>query len=95
MIAQYTVRLGDSGEPLQAWLFLRYADGWLRRRDAGAGHAMRCGCATASPARSTCWCWCRPRPPRALADMRERVAALKGVDDVTTVPVLRTTLDRR
>ena len=33
--------------------------------------------------------------PSELADLRERVAGFKGVDDVTTVPVLRTTLDRR
>ncbi len=33
--------------------------------------------------------------PTVLADLLERVIALKGVDDVTTVPVLRTTLDRR
>jgi hypothetical protein len=32
--------------------------------------------------------------PTALADLRERIAALKGVDDVTTLPVLRVTLDR-
>ena len=28
-------------------------------------------------------------------DLRERIAAFKGVDDVTTVPVLRVALDRR
>ena len=33
--------------------------------------------------------------PTALADLRERIAAFKGVDDVTTVPVLRVMLDRR
>ena len=32
--------------------------------------------------------------PSALADLRERIAGFKGVDDVTTVPVLRTLLDR-
>jgi Lrp/AsnC family leucine-responsive transcriptional regulator len=30
-----------------------------------------------------------------LADLRERISGFKGVDDVTTVPVLRVTLDRR
>lgn len=33
--------------------------------------------------------------PGALADRRERIASFKGVDDVTTMPVLRVTLDRR
>jgi len=33
--------------------------------------------------------------PTALGDLRERIAAFKGVDDVTTVPVLRVMLDRR
>ena len=28
VIAQYTVRLGSGGDPLQAWLMLRYADGF-------------------------------------------------------------------
>ena len=28
VIAQYTVRLGSSGDPLRAWLLLRYADGF-------------------------------------------------------------------
>jgi hypothetical protein len=33
--------------------------------------------------------------PTALADLRERIAAFKGVDDVSTVPVLRVMLDRQ
>jgi DNA-binding Lrp family transcriptional regulator len=33
--------------------------------------------------------------PTALADLGERIAAYKGVDDVTTVPVLRVMVDRR
>ena len=28
VIAQYTVRLGSGGDPLRAWLLLRYADGF-------------------------------------------------------------------
>jgi hypothetical protein len=36
-----------------------------------------------------------PDTPTALADLRERIAAFKGVDDVTTVLVLRVTLNRR
>ena len=60
VIAQYTVRLGQGGDPFQAWLLLLQVD-----------------------------------TPTALADLRERIVAFKGVDDVTTVPVLRVTLDRR
>jgi DNA-binding Lrp family transcriptional regulator len=37
----------------------------------------------------------RVQTPGALADLRERIAAFKGVDDVTTLPVLRVLLDRR
>ena len=37
----------------------------------------------------------RDDTPGALADLRERIAAFKGVDDVTTWPVLRVLLDRR
>jgi DNA-binding Lrp family transcriptional regulator len=94
-IAQYTVRLGARGEPLQAWLLLRYAEGFscddlvpqlaalpeVRRADSVAGELdllVRVETAT----------------PSALADLRERIAALRGVDDVTTLTVLRTVLHR-
>lgn len=94
-IVQYTVRLGARGEPLQAWLLLRYAEGFscddlvpqlaalpeVRRADSVAGELdllVRVETAT----------------PSALADLRERIAALRGVDDVTTLTVLRTVLHR-
>jgi len=96
VIEQYTVRLGATGEPLQAWLFLRYADGFscddvmpllaelpaVQLCHSVAGDIDLLVLVHASA-------------PSALAEVRERVAAFKGVDDVTTVPVLRTTLDRR
>ncbi len=96
VIAQYTVRLGSGGDPLQAWLFLRYADGFscddvmpllaglpqVRLVYSVAGEIDLLVLVQAGS-------------PGVLADLRERIAAFKGVDDVTTVPVLRTTLDRR
>jgi Lrp/AsnC family transcriptional regulator, leucine-responsive regulatory protein len=96
VIAQYTVRLGSGGDPLQAWLLLRYADGFscddvmplltelpqVRLVHSVAGEL-------------DLFVLVQAGSPGILADLRERIAAFKGVDDVTTVPVLRTTLDRR
>ena len=96
VIAQYTVRLGAGGDPLQAWLLLRYADGF------SCDDVMPL--LVALPAVQQChsvagdtdlMVLVRVETPGALADLRERVAAFKGVDDVTTVPVLRVLLDRR
>ncbi|MDG2519436.1 Lrp/AsnC family transcriptional regulator [Lysobacter soli] len=96
VIAQYTVRLGSGGDPLQAWLMLRYADGF------SCDDVMPQ--LTAMPQVRLCQSVAgeldllvlvQAESPGELADLRERVAAIKGVDDVTTVPVLRTTLDRR
>ena len=96
VIAQYTVRLGSRGDPLQAWLMLRYADGF------SCDDVMPQ--LTAMPQVRLCHSVAgeldllvlvQAESPGELADLRERVAAIKGVDDVTTVPVLRTTLDRR
>lgn len=94
-IAQYTVRLGADGDPLRAWLLLRYVDGF--------------GCEDAMPALSAMpqvqlchsvageidlMVLVRADTPAQLSDLRERIARLRGVADVTTLPVLRTTLDR-
>jgi Lrp/AsnC family transcriptional regulator, leucine-responsive regulatory protein len=96
VIAQYTVRLGSSGDPLQAWLLLRYADGF------SCDDVMPL--LTGLPAVRLChsvagdidlMVLVQVDTPTALADVRERVAGFKGVGDVTTVPVLRVTLDRR
>ena len=96
VIAQYTVRLGGQGDRLRAWLLLRYADGFT--------------CDDVMPALATLpqvqachsvageidlMVLVDAGTPAALADLRETVAALKGVDDVTTLPVLRTLLERR
>lgn len=96
VIAQYTVRLGGDGRAMQAWFWLRYAEGFscddvlpslaalpaVLRADSLAGEvdlAVLVQVGTAGE----------------LADLRETVAAFKGVDDVTTLPVLRTLLERR
>lgn len=95
VIAQYTVRLGSGGDPLQAWLLIRYADGFscddvmplltqlpqVRFCHSVAGEIDLMVLVQAPT-------------PGALADLREAVMSMKGVDDVTTVPVLRTMLDR-
>lgn len=96
VIAQYTVRLGSNGDPLQAWLWLRYADGF------SCDDVMPL--LTELPQVQQCYSVAgeidllvlvQAETPGALADLRERIAGFKGVDDVTTVPVLRTLLDRR
>ena len=96
VIAQYTVRLGSNGDPLQAWLWLRYADGF------SCDDIMPL--LTELPQVQQCYSVAgeidllvlvQADTPGALADLRERIAGFKGVDDVTTVPVLRTMLDRR
>jgi len=95
VIAQYTLRLGSGGDPLRAWLLLRYGDGFscddvvpplvalpqVRAIHSVAGEIDLMVLVEAVG-------------PGELADLRERVAALKGVDDVTTLPVLRTALER-
>jgi Lrp/AsnC family transcriptional regulator, leucine-responsive regulatory protein len=95
VIEQYTLRLGRDEPSLQAWLMLRHAVGFscddvlpalaalpeMRRCDSLAGEIdLLVGVEVAGAS--------------ALSDLRERIAALKGVDDVTTVTVLRTLLDR-
>lgn len=95
VIAQYTVRLGSGGDPLLAWLLLRYAEGF------SCDDVMPL--LAALPAVRLChsvagdidlMVLVQADTPTMLADLREQVAAFKGVDDVTTVPVLRVTLDR-
>jgi DNA-binding Lrp family transcriptional regulator len=96
VIAQYTVRLGEGDAPLQAWLMLRYADGFTCDDVMSA--------LTALPAVQQCHSIAGDTDlmvlvavgsAGALADLRELIAAMKGVDDVTTLPVLRVLLDRR
>lgn len=96
VIAQYTVRLGSGGDPLQAWLMLRYADGFscddVMPLLAQLPQVKLCHSVAGE---LDLLVLVQADTPTELADLRERVVSFKGVDDVTTVPVLRTTLDRR
>lgn len=96
VIAQYTVRLGSGGDPLQAWLMLRYADGFscddVMPLLSSQPQVRLCHSVAGE---LDLLVLVQVDTPGQLADLRERIAGFKGVDDVTTVPVLRTTLDRR
>ena len=96
VIAQYTVRLGAGGDPLQAWLLLRYADGFSCDDVMPLLQALPQVQLSHSVAGETdLMVLVRAETPGVLADLRERIAGFKGVDDVTTVPLLRVLLDRR
>ena len=96
VIEQYTVRLGQGGDPLQAWLFLRYADGFscddVMPLLAQLPAVQLCHSVAGE---TDLLVLVHADTPTMLADLRERIAGFKGVDDVTTMPVLRVTLDRR
>lgn len=95
VIAQYTVRLGSGGDPLQAWLLIRYADGFscddVMPLLAQLPQVRFCHSVAGE---IDLMVLVQAPTPGALADLREAVMSMKGVDDVTTVPVLRTMLDR-
>lgn len=95
VIAQYTVRLGSGGDPLRAWLLLRYADGFgcedVMPKLADIPQVKSCHSVAGE---IDMLVLVEADTPGMLADLRERIAALKGVDDVTTFPVLRTLLER-
>ena len=96
VIEAYTVRLASAGDPLQAWLLLRYAEGFSCDDVMPLLVAMPAVRLCHSVAGETdLMVLVQAGRPSELADLRERVASMKGVDDVTTVPVLRVTLDRR
>jgi Lrp/AsnC family leucine-responsive transcriptional regulator len=95
VIAQYTLRLG--AEPgLQAWLLVRHAEGFscddVLPQLSGWPQVRLCHSLAGE---IDLLVLVQAAHPAELADLRERVAALKGVDDVTTAPVLRSLLDRR
>lgn len=95
VIEQYTLRLGRGGEPLQAWLLLRYADGFscddVMPALAGMPQVQACHSVAGE---IDMMVLARVETPGQLADLREAIAMLKGVDDVTTLTVLRVMLDR-
>lgn len=96
VIERYTVRLGAGGDPLQAWLLLRYADGFscddVMPLLVGLPAVRLCHSVAGD---TDLMVLVHADTPTMLADLRERIAGFRGVDDVTTVPVLRVTLDRR
>ncbi len=97
VIEQYTVRLGAAGQPkLQAWLLLSHGDGFscddvmpalVNMPEVVACHSVA--------GEIDLMVLVRTDSTGELAGLRERIIALKGVDDVTTVPVLDIKLDRR
>lgn len=95
VIAQYTVRLGSGGDPLQAWLLVRYADGFscddVMPLLAGFPQVRQ---VYSVAGEIDLMVLVRTDTPGHLADLREAIAMFKGIDDVTTLAVLRTTLDR-
>ena len=95
VIAQYTVRLGSDGDPLRAWLLLRYADGFGCDDVMPLLEALPQVQACHSVAGETdMLVLLRAGTPSMLSDLREAIAGFKGIDDVTTLPVLRTLLER-
>lgn len=96
VIEQYTVRLGSGGDPLQAWLLLRHAEGFscddVLPMLAGLPQVQVCHSVAGSVDMMVL---VRARSPSELADLRERIAAHKAIDGVTTAAVLRVLLERR
>lgn len=96
VIAQYTLRLGSGGDPLRAWMLLRYADGFscddVMPSLAALPQVQQCYSVAGE---IDLMVLVQADTPGQLADLRESIAMLKGVDDVTTLAVLRVTLDRK
>ena len=96
VIAQYTLRLGPAPQAMQAWLLLRYADGFSCDDILPLLQAMPAVLRADSLAGVTdLSVLVQVDSASHLADLRETVARFKGVDDVTTLPVLRTLIERR
>jgi len=96
VIAQYTVRLGANRHAMQAWLWLRYAEGFSCDDVLPLLAAMPCVLRADSLAGDIdITVLVQVESAAELADVREQIARFKGVDDVTTLPVLRTLLERR
>ena len=97
VIAGYTLRLGaGDAAGWQAWLMLSYADGFscddVMPLLAELPQVRLCHSVTGEV---DLMVLVQTTAPNELARLRERIAQMKGVDDVTTVPVLETRLDRR
>jgi DNA-binding Lrp family transcriptional regulator len=96
VIAGYTVRLGEGAAPaVEAWLLLRYAAGFSCDDVLPALAALPQVRACHSVAGETdLMVRVRADSTATLARLREQVHALKGVETVTTVPVLEVRLER-
>ncbi len=96
VIEKYTVRLGTAGQPkLQAWLFLSHSDGFscddVMPLLVGMPEVVQCHSVAGE---IDLMVLVQTDSSHELARLRERIVAFKGIDDVTTVPVLDVKLDR-
>jgi DNA-binding Lrp family transcriptional regulator len=96
VIDKYTLRLGAAGQAkFQAWLMLRHSEGFscndVMPDLSGLPEVLLCQSVAGDV---DLMVLVQTDTPAELARLRERVAALKGVDDVTTIPVLDVKLDR-
>lgn len=97
VIEKYTVRVGAAGQrKLQAWLFLSHSDGFSCDDVMPILHGMPEVMFCQSVAGDVdLMVLVQTDSAAELAQLRERVVAVKGIDDVTTIPVLDVKLDRR
>jgi Lrp/AsnC family transcriptional regulator, leucine-responsive regulatory protein len=97
VIDKYTVRLGVAGQrTVQAWFLLSHADGFSCEDVMPALVDMPEVVLCHSVAGDVdLMVLVQTDSSVELAKLRERVAMMKGVDDVTTVSVLDVKLDRR
>jgi DNA-binding Lrp family transcriptional regulator len=97
VIEKYTVRLGAGGKhESQAWLLLTHRDGFscddVMPSLLEMPEVMFCQSVAGE---IDLMVMVHTDSLAELAELRERVVAMKGVDDVTTIPVLDVKLDRR
>jgi len=97
VIEKYTVRVGGAGQrKLQAWFFLSHSDGFscddVMPILSGIPEVLFCQSVVGDV---DLMVLVQTDTSAELAQLRERVVALKGIDDVTTIPVLDVKLDRR
>jgi Lrp/AsnC family transcriptional regulator, leucine-responsive regulatory protein len=97
VIEKYTVRVGAAGQrKLQAWLFLSHSDGFscddVMPTLLGMPEVMLCQSVAGDV---DLMVLVHTDSSAELAQLREQVVAVKGIDDVTTISVLDVKLDRR
>lgn len=97
VIEKYTLRLGAAGQPkLQAWFFLSHSDGFscddVLPMLIGMPEILLCHSVAGE---TDLMVLVQTDSSAELGKLRERIIALKGVDNVTTISVLDVKLDRR